>query len=186
MASARPRSAGLLPQLPTAGNCGHPRKDPRKQNKLEWATRRHFSTNNFRLARASSHWAETESRNVRRSSMGRGSRTKRLSRPAREQWTIRALCSTRRCFVMAWRVRREPRVSCEMECGRRSPSLASSDSRVSSPSAAKTGACVHRLVDERLGPLRDMVGDVLHLDGPAAIVLAEGKVAAIGRQLVEA
>ena len=181
LASVRPPSAGLLPPLLTAGNCGPSAKDLLEQN-----NRRHFSTNNFRLARASSHCAETEPRKFRRSSRGRGLRTKRLSRPAREQSTIRALCNTRRCFVIAWRVRREPRVSCEMECGRPSLSLVSSDSRVSSPRAAKTGACVRRLVDERLGLLRDMVSDVLHLHSPAAIVLAECKVTAIGGQLVEA
>src|ERR1700733_8508418 len=99
--------------------------------------------------------------------------------------TIPAFSSTRRCLVIAWRVTFEPSASCEID--RRSPaqSLASSDNLVSSPRAAKTGACA-RCAATRLPALPDMALDVLHLLGPAPIVHAEGFRAPAARDLVEA
>src|SRR5579884_4528968 len=89
-----------------------------------------LSTNDFRRASAWSHWAETESRYLRRSWIGRGSSSKRRSRPARTWRTSPAPSSTRRCFVIAWRVRREPEVSSEIEQPCPALSLATSDNRV--------------------------------------------------------
>jgi hypothetical protein len=53
---------------------------------------------------------------------------------------IRLWWSTRRCLVMACRVSLEPPVNREIEQGGPTESLATSDSRVASPRAAKTGA----------------------------------------------
>src|SRR5277367_6960572 len=103
--------------------------------------------------------------------------------------TIPTFCNTRRCLVMAWRVSLEPRVSCEMEYGWPLESLATSVRRVSSPSAAKTGA---RSLWRALPALKlflrlcDIFLDVLHLFCPTAIVLAERFGAASGGNLVEA
>jgi hypothetical protein len=58
--------------------------------------------------------------------------------------TTPVFSSTRRCLVIAWLVNLEPPANCVIE--RRCPpqSLATSDNRVSSPSAAKLGVCALR------------------------------------------
>src|SRR5690349_2124004 len=56
--------------------------------------------------------------------------------------------------------------------------------RVSSPSAAKTGAAPRKAAEELAR--RDMALDVADLRAPTAVVHAEGLGAARGRQLVEA
>ena len=69
--------------------------------------------------------------------MGSGASWKWLSRPERAQRTRPACSRTRRCLVMAWRVRLEPSESWAMERGWASESLVTRASRVSSPRAAK-------------------------------------------------
>jgi len=93
--------------------------------------------------------------------------------------------------VIACRVSFEPRVSWEIECGRRPESFATSAKRVLSPRAANTGAGFipreARRCAARPPPfLRDIVFDVLHLLGPTTLVSAEGVETAIFGKLVEA
>src|SRR5579885_1225087 len=88
--------------------------------------------------------------------------------------------STRRCLVMAWRVRRDPRERAAMEQGSPALSRATSARRVASPSAAKTGAW------DVLCLRGDMALDMVHLLRPAALVHAKGLGAARGGDLVEA
>src|SRR5262245_63417678 len=97
--------------------------------------------------------------------------------------TTPAPSSTRRCLVTAWRVSRVPAVSWVIDCGAPPVRRVTKFRRVPSPSAANTAALVLRAA--ALGRL-DMFGDVLQLRGPAAVVHAEGDVAALGRQLLEA
>src|SRR5579863_2946772 len=73
-----------------------------------------------------------------------------------------------------------------MERGSPAASAATSDSRVSSPSAANTAACWRRRAAPPSMPARDMAGDVLQLLGPAAVVHAQRIAVAVWRQLVEA
>src|SRR3982751_4531100 len=104
--------------------------------------------------------------------MGRGWNRYSFSRPEGVQRTKPARASTSRCFVMAWRVRRECCVSSEMEHGCPADSRARSARRVASPRAAKSkcGGGTGR----RLLLVRDIVFDVLDLLRPAAVVHAEG------------
>src|ERR1700734_3581545 len=104
--------------------------------------------------------------------MGSASSAKRLSRPDRSLCTSPARCRTRRCLVTAWRVRRVPEVSSEMDAGRPAPRRATRARRVLSPSAAKStawGVCRLRV---RLWLLRNITLDVQHLLCPAAAVAA--------------
>src|SRR6516162_3010574 len=124
--------------------------------------------------------------------MRSGSSANRLSRPLRTLRTTPAPSNTRRCLVTAWRVSSVPRVRREIDCGLPSLSLASTDSRVSSPSAANTDARVFS-APARAPPedalsrgLLDMPFDVLHLHSPAAFIHPERLVAAFRRDLVEA
>ena len=87
---------------------------------------------------------------------------------------------------MAWRVSREPAVSWEMERGWPLESLATRERRVSSPSAAKTGACVRRLMVVRLRILRDISLHIFQLCCPAAVIHAECFEAPVGGDFVEA
>src|ERR1700761_9009642 len=74
-----------------------------------------------------------------------------------------------------------------MERGWPSERLASSARRVSSPSAAKTGACIGQAAAGlRLELLGDIGFDVLHLLLPATFVLAESLFAAFARNVLEA
>src|ERR1700674_2345704 len=106
------------------------------------------------------------------------------SRPRRTPWTRPAPARTSRCFVIAWRVTADPAVSRTIDCGPPAHSRATSASRVSSPSAAKTGPA--RARPAVLALCGDMPLDVLELLGPALVVHAEGLGAARGRYLVEA
>src|SRR3979409_1199639 len=117
--------------------------------------------------------------------MGLGSRANRLSRPTRAGRTTPAPSRTRRCLVTACRVSRVPDVRREIDCGSPVVSLASNPRRVSSPRAAKTDALVLKAA-ALLRLMFDMPRDVLDLGRPAAFVHAEGLVAAVRRQLVEA
>src|SRR5579859_5009853 len=91
--------------------------------------------------------------------------------------TTPASSSTRRCLVIAWRVSVEPSASREIDCGGPLASLPTSDSRVPSPSAAKTDARCSKSVP-RSGRgfcmLLQMACDVRHLLGPPTLVHAEG------------
>lgn len=93
--------------------------------------------------------------------------------------------STRRCFVIACLVSLEPVVSCEMEYGCPWLSFATSDSRVRSPNAAKTGACSGHAAATLLA-LCDITFDVLHLLCPAALVLQEGFLSTMRCNVLEA
>jgi hypothetical protein len=108
------------------------------------------------------------------------------SRPTLTARTTPAPSSTRRCLVTAWRVRRVPSVSRAIERGSPSTSLASSNSRVSSPSAANTAAldlsCAASLRGIRFV---EVPGDVLELDLPTLGVLGEHHGAAMRRHAGE-
>src|ERR1700730_2846590 len=73
-----------------------------------------------------------------------------------------------------------------MEHGRPLQSFATSDSRVSSPSAAKTGAFASRWAAILLRFLGDMALDVLHLLCPTAVIHAKRFEAAVAGDFVEA
>src|ERR1700736_1169572 len=73
-----------------------------------------------------------------------------------------------------------------MEHGRPRQSFATSDSRVSSPSAAKTGAFASRWAAILLRFLGDMALDVLHLLCPTAVIHAKRFEAAVAGDFVEA
>src|SRR5258705_1145785 len=96
--------------------------------------------------------------------------------------TTPAFARTRRCFVSACRESRVPAVRREMDCGLPLLSLATTDSRVSSPSAANTDARVFS-APSRLWRLFDMARDVLDLLAPTAIIHAERFEAALVRDL---
>src|SRR5215469_6474918 len=100
--------------------------------------------------------------------------------------TIPALSNTRRCFVIACRVSFDPSVNWTIERGVPPHSFAISNSRVSSPSAAKIGAQTWRLPAARLALLRNMVFNVLHLLRPAAVIPAERLEPPVARELIEA
>src|ERR1700747_1187618 len=72
-----------------------------------------------------------------------------------------------------------------MERGWPPQSFATSDSRVSSPRAAKTGARAARLAVMRLRPLRDIALNILHLLCPAPVIHAECFEAAAAGDFVE-
>lgn len=86
-----------------------------------------FSTNALRRDSARSHCSETRFRCCLISSIGSGSSSKRLSRPARTQRTIPARSRTRRCLVIACRVSLEPSVRREIECRFPRQSFATND-----------------------------------------------------------
>src|SRR5689334_21360562 len=111
--------------------------------------------------------------------MGSGSSLNRLSRPARRLCTRPTACKTRKCLVMACRVSFEPSVSWAMEQGVPCDSFATSDSRVSSPNAANTGACF------LLRVLCDIPLNVLHLLRPTTFVFAESLEPAGVRNFIE-
>src|SRR5262245_2060961 len=98
--------------------------------------------------------------------------------------TIPAATSACRCFVTAWRVTGAPAVRSTMVDGPSEESRATSPRRVSSPSAAKTGAAPASAAPVALCR-RDMTLDVQHLLGPAAFVHPERLVASCLRQPVE-
>src|ERR1051326_48452 len=91
----------------------------------------------------------------------------------------------RRCFVIACRVSFDPAVNCEIDEGRPPESVATMDSRVSSPNAANTGACARDFAAARLRLLRDIPLDALHLLCPAAVIRAECRGSPLGRDFVE-
>src|SRR5262245_56448719 len=117
--------------------------------------------------------------------MGRGSSANSTSRPARVPRTTPASSSTRRCLVTAWRVNWVPSVSLAMDCGSPLSSFDNTARRVSSPRAANTLARTLSALS-RLGRLSDMALDVLDLLCPAALIHAEGLVATVDRNFVEA
>src|SRR5689334_10521739 len=120
--------------------------------------------------------------------MRSGSSSHSLSRPARTSRTRPALASTCRCFVTAWRVMSVPEVSCTIDFAPLLHRNATSRSRVSSPSAANTGAALRNPALRSGGLTRsdDMVFDVRHLLFPTAAVHAEGVEPAMRRNPVEA
>jgi hypothetical protein len=141
---------------------------------------RHSSTNARSRSSARSHCSETNSRYSFISSIGRGSNSNKLSRPERTHRTIPTFSSTRRCFVIACRVNLEPAVSSVIDRGSPPHNFLTSESRVSSPSAANTGARARR------PPLRaDMAFDVLHLLSPSTIIHAERLSSPPTRKLVK-
>src|SRR5688572_9419867 len=119
--------------------------------------------------------------------MRSGSSSHRRSRPARTSRTRPAFASTCRCFVTAWRVMSVPEVSCAIDFAPLLHRKATSRSRVSSPSAANTGAAL-RNPALRSGALTrsDMFLDVFHLCIPTLAVLAKRTEAAVRRYGVEA
>src|SRR4051794_7635944 len=84
-----------------------------------------------------------------------------------------AASSTRRCLVIAWRVRAEPSASREIDCGGPLDRFPISASRVSSPSAANTEARRVSAVP-RSARAADMALDIDHLLGPAPLVHPKG------------
>ncbi|SIT39356.1 hypothetical protein BN2475_190204 [Paraburkholderia ribeironis] len=114
------------------------------------------------------------------------------SRPTLTSCTRPALASTCRCCVTDCRVISVPAVNCAIDIALPAHNTAIKRRRVSSPSAAKTGAAL-RSIDARatglpdaLLTLGDMLFEVGHLLPPPAVVHTERFVAARGRQLVEA
>src|SRR5215813_4504094 len=96
-----------------------------------------------------------------------------------------AAASACRCLVTAWRVTGAPVVRLTIESGPSVHSRVTSSRRVSSPSAAKTGAASARPALARLAR-GDMALDITHLLGPAAFVHAECFGTATARQAFEA
>src|SRR5207248_8011083 len=83
-----------------------------------------------------------------------------------------AWAGIRRCLGIACRATAEPAGRRVIDCGPLAPSRSTSASRVSSPSAAKSGAASAGSVDPVLG--RDIARDVRELLSPALIVHTEG------------
>src|SRR5215469_1156139 len=108
-----------------------------------------------------------------------------LSRPRREQWTSPAPLRTCKCLVTACRVTEEPSVRLVIERGPREESWATMAKRVSSPSAANTGAELLGLLCS-LGGMSQMFFDQLDHRGPTLLVGRERLGAACQRDLVEA
>src|SRR5262245_34232431 len=106
------------------------------------------------------------------------------SRPRRLPRTRPALDSTSRCFLTAWRETGDRSLRREIDSGPLEASRTRSRRRVSSPSAANSGAA--SLTCPVVGLAGDMAPDVLHLDRPAFGVHAERLVAATCGQPVEA
>src|SRR5215469_102383 len=148
-----------------------------------WGTQ--SSMNDFSLVSARSHCSETKSMYSLISSSGVGSNSNKLSRPAWTLCTIPTLSKTRRCLVIACRVSLEPLVSCVIEQGCPPESFATKASRVSSPNAAKTGACALPLEARLLRCFCNISLDVLHLFCPAALIPAEGFKTNVAGDIVE-
>lgn len=144
------------------------------------------STCAFNRASESSQCCEMVSSALRASRNDRGSNRKRLSRPRLTLLTSPACSRIRRCLVMACRVRADPSVNREIDSTGLSPSLARRLSRVSSPSAANTGALRRSGRETFLRIAGDMGRDVLHLSSPAAVVAAPDFVTLHLRKRVEA
>src|SRR6266508_1005138 len=94
----------------------------------------------FSRLRAWSHWPAMWSSHRRTSSSRAGSISQMWSLPTRAPRTRPAPASTCRCLVTAWRGTSAPAVSRAMDMGPPAQSWVTSPRRVSSPSAAKTGA----------------------------------------------
>src|SRR5215472_11494511 len=106
------------------------------------------------------------------------------SRPRRLSWTSPASARICRCLVMAWRVMAEAVVSRVIDCGPSALSRFTKARRVSSPSAAKSGAACARWPLPALG--RDILGDMRELLDPALLVPTEGGNPPRRRQAIEA
>src|SRR6185503_6412018 len=98
------------------------------------------------------------------------------TRPARD--------STSRCFLMACRETSASAARRAMDSGPREDSRTTSRSRVSSPSAANSGAA-SRTCDARTALAADIGFDVLELLGPTLVVAAVGLGSALRGQGVE-
>src|SRR4026209_545139 len=107
------------------------------------------------------------------------------SRPRRLLRTRPPSESTSRCLVIAWRETRDLGDRFVIESGPPAQRRTTSFSRVSSPSAANTGATA-RTRAWAPGSAVDMALDVLGLAGPALAVHAESFVAPLRRDAVEA
>src|SRR6188768_1586366 len=120
------------------------------------------------------------------------------SRPSRVLLTSPASARMCRCLVMAWRVTLAPWLRRTMDCGPLLHRRTTSSSRVSSPSAAKTGAASRSFTaaDERDFAMvallarargaRQVLGNQLRLRLPALLVGGEGLQAALERDAIEA
>src|SRR5215467_426034 len=139
----------------------------------------------FSLASARSHCLETKSRYSLMSSIGVGSNSNKLSRPAWALCTIPTFSRTRRCLVIACRVSFEPLVNWEIDRGCPLESFATKASRVSSPNAAKAGACAFPLAVSLLRCFCNISLDVLHLFSPTALIPAEGFKTKVAGDIVE-
>src|SRR5258706_6778954 len=106
------------------------------------------------------------------------------SRPRQLSWTSPVSPRICRCLVMAWRVMAEPVVSRVIDCGPSTLSRFTKARRVSSPSAAKSGAACARWPLPALR--RDILGDMCELLGPALLVHAEGDDPPRRRKAIEA
>src|ERR1700677_4706429 len=95
---------------------------------------------------------------------------------------MRTRSSTRRCLVTAWRVSFVPSVNSAIEYRCPLHNLESSESRVSSPSAANTAAFARAL----LRRLVDIGLNILHLLRPSAVVPEQRLGPAFGGNLVKA
>src|ERR1041385_3199351 len=155
------------------------------------------STSARRRLRAWSHWADTSSRHWRAVSSGSGSSVQIRSLPSVWLRAMPAWASTWRCLVTAWRVMPPPAVRRAIESGPSALSRVTRRRRVSSPSAAKTGAISPGPPRNRGGGVRisrggsgaggaDMALDGDHLLRPAVVVAPVRGRPAIRRERVEA
>src|SRR4051812_29588203 len=119
------------------------------------------------------------------SSIRLGSTRQMRSRPCHSSRTSPASSSTRKCFVIAWRDVGDFSLNRVIDSGPFVESRTSKRMRVSSPSAAKSGAASRTCATANALD-RDMLLDVLELTGPTALVHAERFVAPVRGQLVEA
>src|SRR5947209_9888324 len=107
------------------------------------------------------------------------------SRPRRSPRTRPALESTSRCFLIAWRETADSALRCVIDSGPLAASRTSRRNRVSSPSAAKSGAASLTCA-AAITLASDMALDVLQLLGPSLAVHAERLGATFGRNAIEA
>lgn len=159
-----------------------------EMNGLRQAVRRldQSSTNDFSLPSASSHCVDTRSRYCLTFSIGSRLNLNRHLRPWRTLRTTPAISNTRRCLVIACRVRVEPSVSCAIDCGSPPQSFRMRESLLSSPKAEKTEACARCAAFMLLRFLADMAFNVFHLLRPPAVVPSKRFQAAVAGDVFKA